>query len=527
MKKFKLFLSSVTLFFTGFVVGFAEENGPLLSVILKSYEALTADVSKFATAIGEDASIVEMQLEGMLSSQVLELIDKSEPWHVAVWLDSSEQPPVVAIVLPVNDFEAFKVAAQSSMIGMLGAQLLDAGDRVILLGSSPGMPVAEGWTEKIQLYAENLELEPTETVQLRLTLNDSIRQEIVAAVAPSKDEMMSVLDDPDFQASGVPPETMKEIMEIYFSIFEGLLGDLEDLHYGVSVSDTNLRFSLMLTPLADSKSAKFLASQNIDISDLATSALWDSDMTLLMGLAAFPDDWQEKMEQLMEGLMPLYGLSTDAAAEWTNAMNKTLPYRGVYHVVLDEGIKFSGFYDILGAPAKEVYNEWLEICKSATGQENSIESYYSAVNIEKDHRSQSGHSVDLLELTINPEHPTMQLPEQKAVMEQLLEDGKIKYEMSLVDDRIYIATEGELGEAMAGTNNSPPLEITPDTRFAGSMNFISFAKMGTEISEIEADIDFSKLDPSSTQFLFKADVNETLSFEGIVPLKLIEQLSEL
>ena len=108
---------------------------------------MTADVSKFATAIGEDASIVEMQLEGMLSPQVLELIDKSEPWHVAVWLDSSEQPPVVAIVLPVNDFEAFKVAAQSSMIGMLGAQLLDAGDRVILLGSTPGMPVAEGWAE--------------------------------------------------------------------------------------------------------------------------------------------------------------------------------------------------------------------------------------------------------------------------------------------------------------------------------------------------------------------------------------------
>lgn len=527
MNKFKLFLSFFAVLFIGLTCSFAELDAPLFSLELKSYEAFTADTNTIATAIGEDVSALEMQLESMLGPQMFELINQSEPWHVAVWMDSFEQPPIVAIVLPVSDFEAFEAAVQSSVIGAFGAQLSDAGERVILFGSSPGMPVAEGWAEKIQLYVEGLALAPTETVQVRLTLNDPIRQAIDAAMALPKAEMMSVFEDPAFEASGIPPETIEETMESYFAMYEALLRDLDNLEYGLSANDTALTFSIECDMLEGSESARFLNSQNVDISDLGSSASWNSDITVLMGLAAFPDDWQEKTQKLMESLMPLYGLSDAAAAEWTEATNMTLPFRGVYHMDFDGGMAFHGFYDILKTPAAEVYDKWLEISESAVGGEGSTASYYSDITIKRDHRSESGHPVDLMELTINPEHPTFQLPEQKAILEQMFEGGKINYEMSLVKDRIYVATEGRLDEAFTENTTTAPLEITADTRVAGSMNIVSMMEMGAEIAAEEMEIDFSELDSTGTQLLFKVDAGESLLFQCIVPLKLIEVFSEL
>ena len=55
-------------------------------------------------------------------------------------------------------------------------------------------------------------------------------------------------------------------------MYEALLRDLDGLEYGMSVSATDLTCSLALTPVADSPSAKFFASQNVDISDISTSA---------------------------------------------------------------------------------------------------------------------------------------------------------------------------------------------------------------------------------------------------------------
>ena len=71
----------------------------------------------------------------------------------------------------------------------------------------------------------------------------------------------------------------------------------------------------------------------------------------------------------------------------------------------------------------------------------------------------------------------MQLPEQQALMEQMFKGGKMIYEMSLVGNRIYMGTEGELAE----TSTTPPIEINANTRLAGSMNVISMMKMGGRV----------------------------------------------
>ena len=130
MNQSKRFLSFAALLCAGLTFGFAAENPPLLSIELESYDALVADVGAFAAAMGEDESFLEAQLGGMLGPDLLGLIDQSQPWHAAVWMEAIGQPPLVAVVLPVADFEAFEAAVQTSMLGMLVAQLLDVGGPV-------------------------------------------------------------------------------------------------------------------------------------------------------------------------------------------------------------------------------------------------------------------------------------------------------------------------------------------------------------------------------------------------------------
>lgn len=526
MNKSKLFLSSAALFCAGITSSFATESAPLLSVELESYAALLSDVGAIAAAVGEDTSMLEMQLGGMLGPGVMDLIDQSQPWHAAVWMEAFGQPPVIAVVLPVADSEALKAAMETSMLAMMGAQVLDAGDRVVLFGSNPGVPIADNWVERIQGYAEALVLAPTETLQIRVELSEQIREAAVAAIAIPKAQMMAVMNDPSMTAnSGMPEGTVAGIMEGYFSMYETLLRDLDHLEYGMSVEADDWTFELSLTPLPDSKSAKFLASQNIDITDLGSSALWDSDFAMVIGMAALPEDWQPTLSELMKGLMPLYGLSEDVAADWMEGMNMTLPFKGVYNMNLDGGMTYSGFYEILETPATEVYDKWLKISEGAVAGTGSTPPYYSDITIEKGYRTQSDHPVDLMVLTMNPEHPMMAIPEQKALMDQMFKDGKITYEMCLIDNRIYMGTEGVLNDVMAQTRSKPPIEINANTRIAGSMNIISLMKVGNELAGSEAMLDLSSVDSKGAAQSFSVETSDALKIKAVTPLKLLKAFS--
>jgi len=526
MKQSKYYLSLLILFFVGFTNSFADETTPLLSFDIKNYEALIEDVETLATVADEDASALEMQLAGMLGAEVFALIDKTAAWHIAVWMESMGQPPLVAIVLPIEDFEAFQTAVQTSMISALGIQFLDADDCVVLYGSSPGAPTVDGWAENVKSYAETLVLEPKETIELRFVLNDQIRELAIASLTSMKSEVISAFENPEPDTPELSYESMSELMEGYFSVYELLIRDLDQLEFTMSVSDTALNNSLSLIPVEGSQSAVLLASQDVNISDLSTSARWDSDIAILMGLSAFPDELQPSFQKLMESIMPFYGLSKDAAAEWVSVTNMSLPFKGVYNLDFNEGFSYSGFYDILENPASEVYEAWLSLCESFNMGDASAGSIYSDVTIKRNDHKHDGHSVDLLELTINPESPLMQLPEQEAIMGQMFKDGKLTYEMSLVDNRIYVAKGGGLERAMEEVSSTAPIEFSENTRVAGSINIISIIQMAQELVGEDAEIDFSTLDKTGTELLFSVETSNALTLRSAVPLKLIQSAQQ-
>ena len=67
------------------------------------------------------------------------------------------------------------------------------------------------------------------------------------------------------------------------------------------------------------------------------------------------------------------------------------------------GCRILDFTRFLETPAAEVYDTWLTISEGAISGGDSALSYYSDITIKKDYRSLHGHSVDWMELTLNPE----------------------------------------------------------------------------------------------------------------------------
>ena len=524
--KFSLFLTAA--FVAGLPSSFAKQSVPLLTVDVKSYEALKLDIGLVADAVGEEASSVTMPIEAMLGPDLLALIDPSKPWHAALWMESMVQAPVIGVVLPISDFEAFESAIAMSALGLMGAQYLDLGDTVVLYGSNSGVPVADSWKADIESYAAALSLAPLDTVELTLQLNDSIKAMMLGALAMPKAQMMAAFDDSSLEETGLQPELMKGMMEAYFSFYEAMLRDMDAIGYNMSVTDEDLRFAFDFTPVQASPTARFIASQDVDIADLAFSADWGSDICFVMGLGVIPEEWQPSLDAMMQAVMPLYGLEGSEATAWVKATNASLPLKGVYNMDFNGAFVFDAYYELLDTPAAAAYDQWLALTEDLSSDLGAA--FYSDISLQKSYRTLAGQpsqSVDRLILTLNPEHPSMQMPEQKAMMEKMFQGGKMAYEMALVDNRIYMASEGRLESAMAKKNNQSPITFNENTRMAGTLNIISMMEMGSEFAGPEADLEFSEVGAEATQLKFSMEMSENLVIKTFLPLKLFKVLSDL
>jgi hypothetical protein len=72
--------------------------------------------------------------------------------------------------------------------------------------------------------------------------------------------------------------------------------------------------------------------------------------------------------------------------------------------------------------------------------------YYKDLQFEfqRGVREVAGHSVDLINMELNLDHPSMQLPGQKEQMLALFNGGRMAYESTVIGKRIYWVSPGGL-----------------------------------------------------------------------------------
>lgn len=522
----KLFLVTTASLIMGTSLSLANTKQPTYTIDLKSYTSLKTDVGAVATVMDQDISAMDAQMQGMLGPQLFALIDPAKPWHGAVWYEAMDQPPVVAFSLPISDFEAFGVALQSSMLGMMGARSMDMGDAVLLYGSQPGVVVSEEIVEAVSAYGKALNTVPEETIEISMVMTEALRALVLQSITGPKESFMSVLDDSALETTGLPAGSMRSMMEAYFSVYETVIKDLESLKYGMSVEQNDWSMFLDITPMSDSPTSEFLSSQDVQLSDLTSQLDWNADVAMLVGMASLPESWESILGELMKMAMPIYGLEAAAAQEWMDAITLSLPIKGAYSMSFDGGLSYAGFYEIIDSDAAEVYEKWIKLTKDMVGSAQASYSYYSEITVEKAVRSVGGHSVDLVTLTINPESAAMQLPEQREVMEAMFPGGKVAYELCLIDDRIYMASEGALDATIQQVATPAPMQISEATRIAGSMNIISMMR-GFGSTMEASGLSLEGIDATGMNILFSAEVSDSLKLYTKIPLKLFEVFSKM
>ena len=342
----------------------------------------------------------------------------------------------------------------------------------------------------------------------------------------SKGMMLSSMQTAITPEMGLPADFYESIFGAYFGVFEYVLRDLSTLNLSLSVDDEDLKYSFSIQPTAESELAAWMQRQNIEITDIMSSTNWNSAMAVALSMSPLTTSERATWSGLMETMMPLYGLEAKDAEQWMQLFDMSLPLKAGYSMELADTFSFEGFYQLLNGSADEVYQQSMELVAHLPTAESAPASYYSTIEFQKGIREVNGHTVDQISMALNLEHPTMQIPGQQEQMLALFEDGEIVYESSVIEDRIYFATPGNLEHALEFSHPMPTIQPSAATRMLASFNIISLMKLGAQSAPEMAPM-MSALDADAGSLWFMLNVSDSLEIQTIFPLKLFKEFSKM
>jgi hypothetical protein len=491
---------------------------------LKSYRAVIDDATRLAAAAAPDQPVMlEPMLQGMVGPAAMTLIDAEKPWHLALWMDPTGQQPSGALYLPVADAPAFEAAIAQGFLATQALSVTDAGDFVIVTQSQASDTTL---TENAAAYAQQLPAEPSDTLSVQLKMNPSVRAMAMGGLQFSKGMMLTSMQNELPPEMGLPADFYENIFGAYFSVFEFILRDLSTFHIALSVNEANLNYTLAIAPTADSQLAHWMQQQNSAISDILPTVDWTSDMAIALSMAKLTEAERTAWSTLATALMPLYGLEAKDADDWMQIVDQSLPLKASYSIDVADGFSFKGFYQLLEGNAQAVYDRSMQLVQQLPTSANNPTAYYSDIEFQKGIRSTNGHAIDQISMTMNLEHPTLQMPGQKEQICALFEDGKIIYESTVIDDRIYFAGTGALEQALQADYPKPTIQPTATTRMLGSLNLISLMQLGAQSAPEIAPM-FSAMDANAGRLWCMLNIADTLELQTLMPLKMLSEFSKM
>lgn len=497
---------------------------PLVTVHLKSYRAVIDDATRLAAAAAPDQPVMlEPMLQGMVGPAAMALIDAEKPWHLALWMDPTGQQPSGALYLPVADAPAFEAAIAQGFLATQALSVTDAGDFVIVTQSQASDTTL---TENAAAYAQQLPAEPSDTLSVQLKMNPSVRAMAMGGLQFSKGMMLTSMQNELPPEMGLPADFYENIFGAYFSVFEFILRDLSTFHIALSVNEANLNYTLAIAPTADSQLAHWMQQQNSAISDILPTVDWTSDMAIALSMAKLTEPERAAWSTLATALMPLYGLEAKDADDWMQIVDQSLPLKASYSIDVADGFSFKGFYQLLEGNAQAAYDRSMQLVQQLPTSANNPTAYYSDIEFQKGIRSTNGHAIDQISMTMNLEHPTLQIPGQKEQICALFEDGKIIYESTVIDDRIYFAGTGALEQAFQADYPKPTIQPTATTRMLGSLNLISLMQLGAQSAPEIAPM-FSAMDANAGRLWCMLNIADTLELQTLMPLKMLSEFSKM
>ena len=258
--KFILF----SIFLLGITLNLGAAKAPLAVLTIENYSSFISGATTLVNAGSPGMGIIiDPQLRLMIGSPKMHGIDLDKPWHAAVWMKNMGAPPIVAVYIPVNDFELFKSGLSSMSPIKIDNPLittLSSGQHAIaIIKSKPSIKISQKQRDQIIEYSDKLTLTPEHLLSLKLQLSDKFRKQLLATMAPMKKMFVSSMTSTlksNPQAFNITGFT--EIFEMYFNIAEILVKGMDKYAVHLDVSPIYLSLYDELKAIPDTDLASFI-----------------------------------------------------------------------------------------------------------------------------------------------------------------------------------------------------------------------------------------------------------------------------
>lgn len=502
-------------------------EAPLFSLDVKSYASAMESITRIAEAMDKgSASSIDGSITALLGADLLEFIQPDKSWHFGLWMDYFGQPPLKAIYVPVTDFEGFRDALAEHALHEQNLTLVDQDGYAILIEneSAPDVEIPPAAMEKITSYFANRSTNPAQAFSATVKISDSLRPMMLGGLEMGKGMMLGQM-----QASPDAPmdaELMKRIMDAYFQVFTIVVRDTDTLNIAFDIANGNLEQTLSLTPNPDTQLSRWLSQPAPALDTAIGSADWSADAAFVVSMGKLDAASRPFIENLMTALMPVYGLEVNDVGPWMQLIEQSLPGITAYSLDFADGMQLDSFYETTDGDARATYDRSVELSLALPTAPEAENSYYSKLEVNRDARTEGDHSVDQWIMELNFDHPTLQMPGQKDQMIALFGGEQIIYEATVIDDRIYFASQDRLQQAIERKNQRPEFQVPPAARMAGSMNMIAMLK-ASATADPDLQLNTAALDPEGTRAWMTAAANESLVVRLGLPLKMFKEMSKL
>ncbi|MBI2948217.1 MAG: hypothetical protein HYY23_11270 [Verrucomicrobia bacterium] len=507
---------------------------PLVQLKIQSFDALTANARRVATALGLDADWDPgAKLSGAIGSPDLAGVDRKRAWQVAVATKGPGALPLIALYVPVANFDAFKTGLKDSSPLKGGDKpnpLIQAGEfAVVVFQMGQGGEISDEEKKKLIAWAPAGGA-GTHLIDLALQLDEMTRQQVLQAMTMGRMIVAQSLSQQKLPAGApVNPQAMTQMIGIYFDGFETLLKGLHRLEVHADFGDQMLSIAKTVQPRPDSELSRWFKSSGGGLAALANQL--DPKATASVA-GAFGENpaFMPMLKKLIRVSFQMQNQEVDEklASQIDRLMEAMAPMRFVGSVDLGKTISYSGFYEFPKRGAKETYALFKEFFTDAMPSLAGKDKAYSSFEFKEGHHTVSGTPVDRFSMAFNLDAPMFKMPGQREALERLSNGGKMEFDYAVKANRLYLASPDKMSEALAAAarpTSASGLNATPNTALIGRANLLALIKQMLAVNPMlpaEIKEKFARLDPEGSDVRFRVDLDGRLSSRVDVPLKMFE-----
>ena len=464
-------------------------------------------------------------------------IDKSRPWHFAMW-HRGTGPSMNVYFIPVTNFKEFKNGLKEGkdFRGRHNLNVIRKNGKyaVIFLQHQHSPELTDPWIKVALEWRKTAPKSIDSIWQVNILIENELRQFLKASLKGLKGmaEMQAKAGaGKQTTPTPFPMTALTEVFGLYFDIGILIVEGVNNFTIDIDVDDEQITIKDHLKPVASSELAKLLNPASPDLGRFSANLNGDAAMVFVghMSGSKFLRDFMSRAMAISANMQGSQDASM--AKQMQEFLDNMLPMHFAGSFDMGLGFRFVGTYEFPDAKNNDAYKTLARITEDMAKAQVGKNAIYSDYKRESKIRKVNGIPIERISLTLNTNSPLFKLPGQREAFGMIANDGAMTYEFGGKGKRVYYAMGAPIEEAITKTKNPAKLRVSIDknTVIAARYNMLKFMKTWMRMSPIKVPAmteALGAIDPKGTGIDLKANVDGNLDGEAIVPLKLITEFDK-